>query len=185
KKYYFNPNDWNHGYRWEHKIGDRVYYFDGDCSMHTGWLTWNSDKTRSYFGPDGAALSGWQTVGNKKYYFDPNNWCHGYRWEHKIGDKVYYFDGSCAMHTGWLTWNSDKTRSYFGADGAALSGWQTVGKKKYYFDPNNWCHGYRWEHWMGGKLYYFEGDCAMRAGWLKWNADGTWSYFGSDGAMYG
>jgi glucan-binding YG repeat protein len=182
KRYYFDPDNWCHGYRWEHKFGDDVYYFDSDCHMWTGWLTWNKDRTRSYFGSDGAALSGWQTVQGKKYYFDPANWCHGYRWEHRIGGKVYYFDADCHMWTGWLTWNRDKTRSYFGSDGAALSGWQTVGGKRYYFDPTNWNHGYRWEHWMGGKLYYFDSDCHMWTGWLTWKKDKTRSYFGSDGA---
>ena len=180
KTYYFGSN--TYAVKWEQKINGKVYYFDSDYHMWTGWLTWNKDRTRSYFGSDGAALSGWQTVQGKKYYFDPANWCHGYRWEHRIGGKVYYFDADCHMWTGWLTWNRDKTRSYFGSDGAALSGWQTVGGKRYYFDPTNWNHGYRWEHWMGGKLYYFDSDCHMWTGWLTWNKDRTRSYFGSDGA---
>ena len=184
KTYYFDAGNKCHALRWEHYVDSKMYYFDADCSMWTGWLTWKKDATRSYFGADGAALSGWQTVGGRRYYFDPANWCHGYRWEKRIGGKVYYFDADCHMWTGWLTWKKDQTRSYFGADGAALSGWQTVGGRRYYFDPKNWCHGYRWEHWMGGKLYYFDSDCHMWTSWLKWNADGTYSYFGSDGAMY-
>ena len=180
KRYYFDPDNWCHGYRWEHKFGDDVYYFDSDCHMWTGWLTWNKDRTRSYFGSDGAALSGWQTVQGKKYYFDPANWCHGYRWEHRIGGKVYYFDADCHMWTGWLTWKKDSTRSYFGADGAALSGWQTVGGKRYYFDPKNWCHGLRWEHTVGDNFYYFDSDCHMWTGWLTWKKDKTRSYFNTD-----
>ena len=182
RRYYFDPDNWCHGYRWEHWMGGKLYYFDADCHMWTGWLTWNRDKTRSYFGADGAALSGWQTVGGKRYYFDPTNWCHGYRWEHRIGGKVYYFDADCHMWTGWLTWKKDQTRSYFGADGAALSGWQTVGGKRYYFDPANWCHGLRWEHKIDGKVYYFDADCHMWTGWLTWKKDSTRSYFGADGA---
>ena len=40
--------------------------------MYTGWLTWKSDGTKSYFGSDGAALTGWQTIDGKRYYFDEN-----------------------------------------------------------------------------------------------------------------
>ena len=187
KTYYF-VQDGEHGCLiWERRIDGKVYYFDADCRMWTGWLTWKKDQTRSYFGADGAALSGWQTVGGRRYYFDPANWCHGYRWEHWMGGKLYYFDSDCHMWTGWLTWKRDQTRSYFGADGAALSGWQTVGGKRYYFDPKNWCHGLRWEHTVGDNFYYFDSDCHMWTGWLTWKKDGSRSYFGEDesGVNYG
>ena len=54
--------------------GER-YYFASDGSMTTGWMSWKADGTRSYFDPEngGAALSGWQTIDNKTYYFDPSN----------------------------------------------------------------------------------------------------------------
>ena len=54
----------------------------------------------------------------------------------------------------------------------------------YYFDPDNGCHGARWLTAVDGSSYYFDSKCRMWAGWLKWNADGKWSYFGLDGAMY-
>ena len=181
KTYYF-VQDGEHGCLiWERRIDDKVYYFDGFGVMHTGWLTWKKDAIRSYFGADGAALSGWQTVGGKRYYFDPANWCHGYRWEHRIGGKVYYFDADCHMWTGWLTWKKDSTRSYFGADGAALSGWRNDGGKRHYIDPKTF-RTVRWEHRIDGKVYYFDGFGVMHTGWLTWKKDSTRSYFGADGA---
>ena len=193
KRYYANPTTLR-TLRWAQSIDGKRYYFDADCHMWTGWLTWNADKTRSYFDPNsssngyGASLSGWQDLGGKRYYFDSDNWDHGYRWAHTLDGKYYYFDGSCAMQTGWVTWNADKSRSYFNPDsksdnyGAALSGWQTVGGKRYYFDPKNSYHGLRWVQTLDGKMYYFDADCHMWKGWLTWNADKSRSYFGSDGA---
>ena len=42
------------------------------------------------------------------------------------------------MQTGWVTWNSDGSKSYFGADGRALTGWQTISGQRYYFDPTTY-----------------------------------------------
>ena len=152
--------------------------------MVTGWVTWNSDGTRSYFGDDGVALSGWQTVGGKRYYFDPANACHGARWNVQIGGKFYYFNSDCSMFTGLLTWASDGAKSYFGPDGAAVSGWQTVGGSRYYFDPDAWFfRALKWGHDIDGKRYYFDEQSRMVTGWVRWNSDGKWSYFKSDGTM--
>ena len=182
KRYYIDSKTL-HTVRWLQVIDGKMYYFDYDCHMHTGWVTWNADKTRSYFGEDGAAISGWQSDGSKRYYIDSKT-LHTVRWLQVIDGKMYYFDYDCHMHTGWVTWNADKTRSYFGSDGVALSGWQTIGGKKYYFNPDNSNHCLRWLQALDGKTYYFDGNGAMHTGWLKWSADGTYSYFGSDGAMY-
>lgn len=37
--------------------------------MHTGWLTWKADGSKSYFGPDGAMLTGQATVDGTLYDF--------------------------------------------------------------------------------------------------------------------
>ena len=185
--YYFDPDDRHSFFKWVHYIDDFMYYFDGNGHMWTGWLTWKADKTRSYFLDDGTALSGWDEVDGETYYFDPGNWNHGLRWLQKVDDKSYYFDSDCHMVTGWVTWNADKTRSYFEPDGdsedygAALSGWRGDGAKRYYIDPST-LRTVRWAQKLDDKLYYFDADCHMWTGWLTWAADKSRSYFGSDGA---
>ncbi|RNL41362.1 hypothetical protein DMP06_01885, partial [Slackia equolifaciens] len=151
-RYYFDPDAWFfRALKWGHDIDGKRYYFDEQSRMVTGWVTWNSDGTRSYFGDDGVALSGWQTVGGKRYYFDPANACHGARWNVQIGGKFYYFNSDCSMFTGLLTWASDGGKSYFGPDGAAVSGWQTVGGSRYYFDPDAWFfRALKWGHDIDG-----------------------------------
>ena len=74
------------------------------------------------------------TIGGKRYYFDPAT-ARSLRWENRIGGSFYYFNAASQMHTGWLTWSADKKRSYFDVNGKALTGWQTIGGQRYYFDP--------------------------------------------------
>ena len=180
QRYYFNPSNWRSA-RWASVIDGRYYYFNSNCTMHTGWLTWKADGSKSYFGSDGAALLGWQSISGKWYYFNPTNW-RSARWANVIDGKYYYFDGSSRMQTGWVTWKADGSKSYFGADGAALSGWQSISGQRYYFNPSNW-RSARWMTVVDGKSYYFNSNCTMHTGWLTWKADGSKSYFGSDGAM--
>ena len=104
--------------------------------MVTGWVKWTSDGTRSYFGSNGAALSGWQTIGGKKYYFDPKNNYHGARWSRTIDGNRYYFNGSCQMHTGWLKWNGQQKWSYFGSDGTMLVGSHKINGRTIVFDSS-------------------------------------------------
>ena len=181
--YGFSDSGLHQTLKWEQTIGGKVYYFDPDDGYraHVGWLTWWRDSTRTYFGPDGAALSGWQTISGKRYYFDPGNWCHGLRWEHAVGGKLYYFNEDCSMHTGWLTWWRDQSKSYFNADGAAQSGWMTLSGKRYYLDPETY-KSVKWEKQIDGKLYYFDEDYTMHTGWLTWWRTGAKSYFDSDGS---
>lgn len=77
---------------------------------------WNADKTMYYKG--GKALTGLQTIGEDKYYFDKNG---------KITTGLFSYKDS----TG-----NTQTR-YFAESGAnkgkMLTGWQKISGKKYYF----------------------------------------------------
>ncbi|MEF2655705.1 MAG: GH25 family lysozyme, partial [Eggerthellaceae bacterium] len=160
KKYYFGSD--GYAYQYEHWIDGEFYYFDGDRSAHSGWLTWWGTDSRSYFDPEtGAAYryehwidgefyyfkasdkceiyTGWLTWWgtDSRSYFDPETGA-AYRYEHWIDGELYYFkgDGKCETHTGWLTWWGTDARSYFGEDGAALTGLREVDGELYYFDPD-------------------------------------------------
>ena len=153
--------------------------------MVTGWVKWSSDGTRSYFGEDGVALSGWQDIDGKTYYFDPENDFHAARYRSEIEGQHYYFNGSCQMFVGLLNW-SDGTKSYFDSNGHPVTEWKTVNGKTYYFDPDSnddYPVALRWSQTIDGNRYYFREDCSMYTGILLWNSDGTRSFFGSDGVM--
>ncbi|MBB3171237.1 L,D-transpeptidase family protein [Parvibacter caecicola] len=179
--YYLSPKTFK-SVKWEQIINGNLYYFNGKYQMYTGgMLTWNADGSKSYFGADGKARSGFQKVNGKTYYFSPKTF-KSVRWEQKIDGKWYYFNGKYQMHTGWLTWNADKSKSYFGANGQALTGFQKLGGKTYYFNPAN-AHSVKWEQRINGSDYYFNGSGHMVTGPVTWKADGTVSVFGSDGKM--
>ena len=131
KRYYFNPST-GRSLRWNQRIDGKFYYFNGDSSARTGWLTWNDDSSRSYFGSDGAAVTGWQSISGKRYYFNPSTG-RSLRWGHSIDGLSYYFNSDSTMHTGWLTWKADGSKSYFGPDGAMLTGQATVDGTLYDF----------------------------------------------------
>lgn len=181
KTYYFGNNEFAVVY--SQTIGGDLYYFNGSGVMQTGWVTWDADGRRSWFGPDGKAASGFAEIGGETYYFDGDHRMVVY--SQTIGGKRYYFTGAGAMRTGWVTWVADGTRSYYGPDGAALSGFQEIDGGVYYLDPDDIDHrALRWSQIIDGKRYYFNTDGVMMTGWITWIADGTRSYFGSDGVMY-
>ena len=159
--YYFDPNTCK-SKKWEQKINGALYYFDGNNRMVTGWVTWNADGTRSYFGSDGRALSGFNKIGGYTYYFDPATY-KAKKWEQRINGNLYYFNSSYQMHTGWLTWNIDSTKSYFDSSGKALTGWQTIGGKQYYFDPST-AKAARGIQTINGKKYAFGADSSLISG---------------------
>ena len=174
KWYYFSPSN-GKSVRWSQKIGNYWYYFNGASQMQTGWITWSADGSKSYFDGSGHALTGWQKLSGKWYYFRPESG-KSVRWSQKIGGHWYYFNGASQMHTGWLTWGKDKTKSYFDGSGHALTGWQKLGGKWYYFNPSNG-RSLRWGQKIGGSFYYFNASSQMHTGWLTWSADKKRSYF--------
>ena len=177
-RYYFNPDNSCRAARWETIVDGSRYYFDGDCRMVTGLVEWKADGTRSLFGSDGVAVSGWETVDGDTYFFSEETG-RSLRWEQVIEGKRYYFDSKGRMTTGWVTWNADSTKSFFGQDGVALSGWQKLDGDKYYFDPEDG-RCLRWEQEIDGETYYFDTHGRMHKGPLVWNAGGC-SLFDTEG----
>ncbi|ERL11442.1 CHAP domain protein [Coriobacteriaceae bacterium BV3Ac1] len=94
------------------------------------------------------------------------------------------------MYKGLLRWNATKDYSYFGNDGAmVLNRFITpTAHKTYYF--NNKGRSLRWLQTINQRKYYFNAAYLMHTGWLRWNADDTFSYFETNpsstdyGAMY-
>ena len=173
KTYYYGAD--GQPVKWSQKIGGHWYYFNGSGVMQRGWITWNADGSKSYFDAGGRALTGFQRIGGRTYYFSPGTG-RSLRWSQKIGGRWYYFNGASQMQTGWVTWNNDKSKSYFDAGGRALTGFQRIGGRTYYFSPSTG-RSLRWSQRIGGSLYYFNGASQMHTGWLTWSADKKRSYF--------
>ncbi len=207
------------------KIGSSWYYFGTDGKMRTGFQKYCGSTY--YFAKNGKMVTGSQKINGEKYYFgkdgtlQPEPVVKLTGWKTVGGKRYYYLDGE--VQTGWITvagvlyyLNEDGTPHqgflelenhvyYTDAKGKILTGWQTLKrdgvKGKYYFDRGNGAA------WMGakqisGKWYYFDpqklGEMAVnetitdadgnscyytangtrQSGWKK--IDGVWRYFASD-----
>ena len=91
----------------------------------------------SYLLSDGRGASGWQQIGGKWYYFDPDHLDYmvtGYLY---ISGKQYYFDSSGVMKTGWVKgYYADGITEFWTyqlSSGESAQGWQKIGGKWYYF----------------------------------------------------
>ena len=131
--------------KWGLTLDGKQYYFNEDCTMVTGIVTWAKDGTKSFFGPDGVMTSGWQTWRGKTYYIDPST-MRAVKWGHTIDGQFYYFDEDCSMYNrGWLRWNSDGTYSYFPSNGIRYTGSHWIDGIYYDFGSNGICYTYDYE----------------------------------------
>lgn len=158
KYYYLNPfmvdND-------TCMINDKIYVFEsgGARTSKKGWIAIDKKNAYgsiirrwTYVTGVGQAVTGWQTIGGKKYYFSPKTAIMYEDGVRKVGSKVYFFnsDGSWASKkTGWVKYYSD---SYYFVKGKAAMGWKTLNNKAYFFDRSNGKMLY------GGPFYILQKD---------------------------
>ena len=117
--------------------------------MQTGWVTWSADGSKSYFDGSGHAHRLAEALRASGYYFRPRS-----------GKSVRYPRRSATtgttstglqMQTGWVTWSADGSKSYFDGSGHALTGWQKLSGKWYYFRPESG-KSVRWSQKIGQLL---------------------------------
>lgn len=183
-----------------------TYYFNKDGFMKTG-LVWCEDgnlryfdlKTGAmvtnqwhndyeaiwyYFGADGTAVSGWQSIGGDKYYFYPESHEMAYG-RVQIDGKNYFLNTPGAnadgrlQHNGWFYDSIYGKWLYATPSGELLTGWHNIGGTWYYFNE----YGVMLTGWINdsGTWYYANASGAMATGWL--NVGGTWYYLDGSGAM--
>ena len=154
----------HHGEQYDSPAEKRVYYFDQDHSLKTGWLYDQSNwyylaKTGSsgkdYLG--GEKRSGWINDNSTWYYLDTTTAAMQTGWQY-LGNKWYYLRSSGAMATGW--YQEGSTWYYLDAqNGDMKTGWIYV--------DNAW--------------YYLRSSGSMVTGWFQVN--GKWYYAYSSGAL--
>lgn len=185
---YFDPNDNFAAATGLRKIGEDVYYFDENGVMlqsimpvidgrkyfvtdngktYKGWMQLTPDW-RLYFDPDngGAATTGFKKISDKIYYFDENGimFTEGMP---IIDGKKYIISKEGWIHTGWLQLTSE-WRLYFDPldNGAAVTGFNTIGSKTYYFDSNGIMNTAGMPV-IDGKKYMVNADGSLHKGWLQ------------------
>lgn len=137
--------------------GERFYYDDDGVAV-TGIVTINGLAYR--FAPDGAQCVGWQTVDNKRYYYDPQTGSPRFGWLDWQGDR-YYIAKSTGKKTGELKIEtiSSETRYRFDKDGVLQTGhFSDDAGNRYYADAS-------------GVLA--TGNVLLEDGWYQFGADGV------------
>ena len=124
---------------------------------------------------DYAPVTGWQTIGGVRYYFDENGLMQT-GWLSQ-GGKWYYLHSGGNMATGWAKVGG--VYYYLNAQGVMQTGWVQTGGVWYYMNSSG-AMVTGWKQ-VGGVWYYFKSSGAMATGWLKLGS--TWYYFKSGGAM--
>ena len=186
--YYADANGLIVKNKWE-----KFQWIDEDNKTETEWY---------YMGKDGKAVTGWQKISGKWYYFSPDVFVMYQDGVAEIGNTWYCFNADGSMVTGWK--KIDGHWFYFTASGAVAKGWTKVSGKWYFFatksdgDVESMAIGWKkisgkWYYFnasgamvtgwqkIGGKWYYFNASGAMVTGWLK--TGGKWYYFNASGAM--
>ncbi len=88
-----------------------------------------------YTQEDGSLAKGLQTINGQKLYFDQTTGQQVKGATAKIDKDTYYFDADTGdMWTNRFAADKDGNWFYFGQDGKALKGWQTIDGKRYFFD---------------------------------------------------
>ena len=182
--------DKNTGYRFVgvQQIDGSCYRFsDGGKLCKSSWYNdkQNDKKHWMYFGKDGKRVTGWFTIGKDKFYLDKKT---GYRLVgvQKIDRNYYRFsDGGKLCKSSWYNdkKNNKKHWMYFDKDGKRVTGWQTIGKDKFYFNKET---GYRLVgvQKVGSNYYRFsDGGKLCKSSWYndKKKDKNHWMYFGKDG----
>ena len=107
-------------------IGGKVYRFDADGYMRTGWVF--EQGLWYYHALSGAQASGWVLDGVSWYYMDPSTGAMATGWV-TVGSHSYYLDPQTGtMKTGWLkdgdSWYYLKPGSGQMATGRVWIGWR-------------------------------------------------------------
>ncbi|EHK2441076.1 cell wall-binding protein [Clostridium perfringens] len=171
KIYYAESNGVLSNYKGWKKIDDEWYYFNGNGSLKTGWLSLGGK--RYYLNDqDGNMVIGALAIEGKQYYFNSNGelikktgWLKGKNLE-TGGICWYYFDEEGNLQKGFK--NIDGVNYYFTENGFMATGVQNVKQK----DGNY-------------KLMLFSenGKFIDKAGWYEVkdsSNDSSWYYINSD-----
>lgn len=160
-------------------------YFDPETgAMVTNQWHNEYEAVWYYFGADGIAVSGWQSIGGDKYYFYPESHDMAYG-RVQIDGKNYFLNTPGAnadgrmQHSGWLYDSIYGKWFYATSSGELLTGWHNIGGTWYYFDE----YGVMLTGWINvsGTWYYANASGAMATGWRQ--VGGAWYHFSGSGAM--
>ncbi|MDC2848401.1 pectinesterase family protein [Limosilactobacillus mucosae] len=180
REVYYNANgQMQYG---EQKINGKWYHFQTDNgNMARGWYTLEDGRQVYYDVDDSGAgqgmLHGMQKIGNDYYYFNPSygaeetglKTVNGHQYyfsptmaanqEEHLADHWYYFGADGAAQTGFVTLK-DGRLVYYNADGQMQYGEQKIDGKWYHFQTDNGNTARGWYTLEDGRQVYYDVDDA-------------------------
>ena len=167
-----------------------TYKFDkdghGTLVPQSGWKKINNSW--EYLDDNGSLTNDWRYIDGQWYYFNNNILVENTDFyvpaKNGFAEGLYYFNKN--GHYLINSWRkvSMNTTYYFGADGRAVSGWQSIGGQQYYFDNDShamYCDGLAFIPSQNGSAYYFDNNGHYLTNVWEKDAQGHDYYFGSDG----
>ena len=139
------------------EIDDKKYLFGVNSNiLYYGWAT-TPDGSKYYSDENGVLKSGITEIDGKKYLFGVYSNKLYYGWATTPDGNTYYTNQEGIIQIGSVV--IDGVEYKFDNSGKWLSGWKTVGDKKYFYYPNNRLA----KGWVNitGKRYYFNEDGEM------------------------
>ena len=167
--YYLDPTTGKMIADTEKIINGKLYLFDIDGKMKTGWVSMSQGWR--YIDALGDRVFGWLKLNGTWYYLDPSTGIMqtGRR---AINGTTYVFNASGAMSTGWT--KLKEGWRYSDSNGVEYLGWLGLNGVWYYLDPSNGVMVENASKSIGGKTYTFDANGAMLTGWVEMS-DG-WHY---------
>ncbi len=118
-----------------YKIDGKLYYFKKNGAIYRNKGLRKIDNKYYYVNKDNSLRTGVVKVGKQYYYFRKKL---GSRYEktgiHKVDGKYYYFSSEHDLKSGWKRNKSNKKYYFDTKTFAAKTGWNYVGKYKFYFN---------------------------------------------------
>lgn len=168
RRYYLDPASGRAVAGTVKKIGSAVYCFDAQ-----GILQKNTILDGYGYDDKGCRIKGWKKMDGVWHYFDASS-----------SDPDSWKEIGCTWQDGWAVLDSGET-CYFGSKSSPLKGWQTIDRKRYYFDSKTGMLQRGAADrilTVSGKAYYIGEDGAVCYGWI-YEPDGRVYYAGSYGVL--
>ena len=131
-------------------------------TIQTGWIK-DGDQYR-YYGKDGVALTGWQTIGSYRYYFDSETKARVTGIQ-EIDGKLYVFSVLGRQYKGPRFLKTSQGNCFVNSDGTLLKGWRRYYSNWYYFQDNGLMKTGKLI--LNGKTYFLNQDGIRQTGWYK------------------
>ncbi len=170
KDYIFDKNGVKLTKQWVKYKGDYYWVNKNGVVKKSTWVG------NCYVNKKGVRVTGWKTIGGKRYYFKSNG--KKTTGLATISKKNYYFESSGALvKSAWAT-----EKYYAGSDGVLLTGLHEIDGDLYYFNSKNKKVTKKMKK-VNGYKYFFKANSGMAARNERVYYGTSFYYFDSNGRM--